>query len=62
MKVSEWLRTYQIAGQPPEIDNPPEIAFWCGFLIGMGSRSSTAVSIPEKLEIAIKCAEFIEAQ
>jgi hypothetical protein len=63
MKVSEWLRQYQISGAVPESPKGEEIiAFWAGWLIGASSRSQSIerLSDPRNLEMAIKVAEFIE--
>lgn len=60
MKVSEFLRQYQISGKIPEPD-VPLVAFWAGWLVGHSSRIDLAT--PEQsLELAIKAAEFIEGQ
>ena len=58
MKVSEWLRTYQLSGVVPEIADDPWIPFWAGWLMGNAVRVKTPAN--EALETAIKAAEFIE--
>jgi len=61
MKVSEYLRHYQLTGQPPELHESREIDFWCGFLLGaVASGSKTTANLIERVELAIKLAEFIE--
>ncbi len=62
MKVSEWLRQYQLTGEVPEVSDSeagPALAFWAGWLIGP-SHSQTAVSMDDRRAMAIKAAEFIE--
>jgi hypothetical protein len=59
MKVSEWLRLYQVSGEVPEVPKGEELlAFWSGWLIG--HQGLTQVSMAERLEMSIKAAEFIE--
>jgi hypothetical protein len=62
MKVSEWLRQYQITGEVPTAPAGEElIAFWAGYLTGVPIRSGQTVTTPtERMEMAIKAAEFIE--
>lgn len=65
MKVSQWLRQYHLSGAVPEIGDSedPLIAFWAGWLIGSARRDGTATrTLDEAKEMAIKAAEFIEAQ
>lgn len=62
MKVSEWLRQYQLTGEVPELADSEyrtSMAFWCGWLIGP-SHSQTAVTMDDRREMAIRAAEFIE--
>ena len=65
MKVSEWLRKYQLTGQIPDTPDgvDPNIAYWCGWLMGNSSRvqRTERLSDPHNLEQAIAAAEFIEA-
>lgn len=63
MKVSEFLRQYQLGGGVPETQktDDPMLPFWAGWMVG-ASGSRTAVNAEERLEMAIKAAEFIEAQ
>jgi len=62
MKVSSWLRQYQLTGEVPEGENA-EFAFWCGWLIAHAGRASqTATTFDEQRSMAIKAAEFIEEQ
>ena len=61
MKVSEWLREYQITGLVP--DHPgenPMLAFWAGWI--MGNQGKVIATSEQRLAAAIQCAEFIEAQ
>lgn len=75
MKVSEWLREYQLTGRVPDHpDEEPTFAFWCGFLIGAARRERQvepagttederiARGAAQNLEMAIRIAEFIERQ
>lgn len=64
MKLSVWLRQYQLTGEVPtlkESEHATEISFWAGWMIGP-HHSLTAVTFDERREMAIKAAEFIEAQ
>jgi hypothetical protein len=61
VKVSQWLREYQISGQVPEANEPALLAFWAGWLIG-AARHGTVRTLDEARELAIKVAEFIEEQ
>ena len=64
MKVSTFLRQYQLTGEVPELgesERGTEMSFWVGWLIGP-SHSQTAVTMDDRREMAIKAAEFIEAQ
>lgn len=62
MRMSEWLRQWQISGEVPESGGEsPELAFWAGWLFGStGPRVATGMD--ERREMAIKCAEFIESR
>lgn len=64
MKVSEWLRRYQISGEPPlgvEGAADPMLAFWCGWLLAaVASGGRISRSDPRNVEMAIKAAIFIE--
>ena len=62
MKVSEWLRQYQISGQIPEgpVDDSM-LPFWCGWLIGANRRIDT-VTNENAIATAIRVAEFIESR
>lgn len=59
MKVSEWLRRYQMGDGVPEGDGDSMLAFWCGWM-NSHSAQGTAVSHNDRLEMAIRAAEFIE--
>lgn len=60
LKVSEWLRRYQISGEVPEAPvDDPMMAFWGGWLIGHGMRG-VSTTYDEARDVAIKLAEFIE--
>lgn len=74
MKVSAWLRQYQISGKVPDNADDPMIPFWAGWLIGTSRRSgqilaplpgvpveAQQVALKDALEMAILAAEFIEA-
>jgi hypothetical protein len=61
MRVSEWLREYQISGAVPDHADPPMLAFWAGWLVGVGTRIDLNTA-EQRIEMAIKAAEFIEAQ
>ena len=61
MKVSEWLRLYQLGNGVPEGDSDPMLPFWCGWMCASGGRE-VATSSDERLEMAIKAAEFIEGK
>lgn len=67
MRVSEYLRQYQLTGKLPEktTDNSDVnsmLPFWSGWLVAVGRNSNTATSFDDAREIAIKAAEFIESQ
>lgn len=57
MKVSDFLRQYQITGKVPDDADDPMIAFWAGWLMG---RVQVRDSIEGALDMAIHAAEFIE--
>jgi hypothetical protein len=59
MKVSEWLRRYQITGAIPEDKDNPMVAFWAGWLAGHSGQIDLATT-EERIKMAIKAAEFIE--
>jgi hypothetical protein len=58
VKVSEWLREFQLTGIPPDVEDDPWIAFWCGWL--SAPHGLLEVRFQERIDIAIKAAEFIE--
>jgi len=59
MKVSEWLRQYQISGEVPQAPKGEEmIAFYAGWLIGAQTRTDETMEV--KIAFAIKASEFIE--
>jgi hypothetical protein len=63
MKVSAWLRQWQLTGEVPDLkesERPNEMAFWAGWLTG--GQTKTAVSMDDRRAMAIKAAEFIEEQ
>lgn len=64
MKVSQWLRQYHLSGAVPEVGDSedPLIAFWAGWLIGRASDQPLTRGLDDAKEMAIKAAEFIEAQ
>jgi hypothetical protein len=60
MKVSEFLRQYQITGKvPDEVDS--ELAFWSGWLLASGGRVLIATK-EQHFQTAIAAAEFIESR
>lgn len=62
MKVSTWLRQYQLTGEVPEGETA-EFSFWCGWLLGQARTSSqVATTLDEQRTMAIKAVEFIEEQ
>jgi hypothetical protein len=65
MRVSEWLREYQLTGVVPECRGDDSmIAFWAGWLTGRSSEGNRIehLSDPRNLDMAIKAAEFIEGR
>lgn len=60
MKVSEFIRQYQITGCVPPGDDSM-VAFWAGWLIGSGRRVELR-TMEESIEMAAKAAEFIESR
>lgn len=61
MKVSEYLRRYQISGRIPDDRGDEMLCFWTGWLIGTARRGETSLNFDDAREMAIKAAEFIEA-
>lgn len=62
MKVSEWLRRYQVSGAAPDGEPTPferEMAFWAGWLMCHG-KQGVVRTYDEARDMAIKAAEFIE--
>jgi hypothetical protein len=60
MKVSEFLRRWQISGEVPD-EGGAEVAFWAGWLLNANSR--LLIQTPDQArDMAIKAAEFIESQ
>ena len=59
MKVSEFIRQYQISGQVPTPDDSM-VAFWGGYLIFAAYRDGRLRTMEQSIEMAIKAAEFIE--
>ena len=62
MKVSDWLKQWQLTGEVPTLkdsEEPTTMAFWCGWMIGP-NHSQTAVTMDDCRAMAIKAAEFIE--
>jgi hypothetical protein len=60
MKVSEFLRKYQITGSvPQEAEADSDLCFWAGWLLGSASRSEIR-SKEQSIQFAINAAEFIE--
>lgn len=63
MKVSEWLRMYQLSGKVPDIDeSDPMLAFWAGWMLGRANRHKELGHIDvSEFDAAILAAEFVEA-
>lgn len=61
MKVSDFLRQYQLTGAVPLAQNA-QLAFWAGWLIGHAKHVGIEKTYDECREMAIKAAEFIESQ
>jgi hypothetical protein len=59
MKVSEFIRQWQLTGAVPDTKEPA-LAFWAGTLIGAGLHTHTVVTLEEARTFAIRAAEFIE--
>ncbi len=64
MKVSEWLRQYQLTGSVPTAPAGKEmLAFWSGWLMGRANPINRIEISPEDtLKTAIQAAEFIEGR
>jgi len=61
MKVSEWLRQYQLTGKVPQNADHPMIPFWAGWLMGRANPiNRIEISTEDTLKTAITAAEFIE--
>lgn len=64
MRVSQWIRQWQITGAVPD-EGDAQMAFWCGWLSG-GGKTVTLVHTPNNFDkerdMAIKAAEFIESR
>lgn len=58
MKVSEFIRQYQISWQVPTPDDSM-VSFWGGWLISAAHRGELR-TMEQSIEMAIKAAEFIE--
>ena len=61
MKVSAFLREYQLTGKVPTADNPM-CAFFAGWLIGNAARGEVVINTEDAISMAIQAAEFIEEQ
>lgn len=76
MRVSEFLRQYQISGEVPSAGGSDdgsgggdtELAFWAGWLIGkrqsmtveLSDYKTISAKLDQARDMAIKAAEFIE--
>jgi hypothetical protein len=62
VKVSEWLRQYQLTGAVPTAPVGEEmLAFWSGWLMGRANPiNRIEISSEDTLNTAITAAEFIE--
>lgn len=57
--MSDWLRCYQLTGQPPATsESDTELALWAGWMIAPHGRIE--VRIGDRIDLAIKVAECIE--
>jgi hypothetical protein len=61
VKVSEFLRKYQISGELPDNGGDAMLNFYAGWLIGNANRG-TIRTFGEARDMAIKAAEFIESR
>ena len=61
MKVSDFLRRYQISGQLPDDEGDEMLTFYAGWLIG-ASYKGTITTMDQARKDAIKIAEFIESR
>ena len=64
MRVSQWIRQWQLTGAVPD-EGDTTLAFWAGWLVSHAQSTTTVVvGLPNKLdearEMAIRAAEFIE--
>jgi len=62
MKLSEFLRQYQLSGELPDDRGDAMLNFWAGWLIGNARNTATVTNFNEAREFAIKAAEFIETR
>jgi hypothetical protein len=63
VKVSEFLRQWQLSGQFPIAEAEPAVAFWAGWLVGASEAVVYEVKdFDERRKMAMRCAEFIEQQ
>jgi hypothetical protein len=59
VKISTFLREYQLTGKVPDGKEAATLAFWAGWMMGHSLQIDLATP-EQKLETAIKAAEFIE--
>lgn len=60
MKVSEFLRQYQLTGQVPTPDDAM-VSYWAGWLIGHSNRhNKVTMTLEQEISRALQAAEFIE--
>lgn len=64
MRMSEYIRHWQMTGQVPDDPNiPQEMPLYAGYLFGSLTVGMTLkASFDDRREMAIKVAKFIEAQ
>lgn len=63
MKVSAFIREYQITGKVPESkrDVDAMVAFWSGWLMGAArSHARSTTTMEQSIALALKISEFIE--
>lgn len=59
MKVSEFLRQYQLGNGVPDTHGDPEVAMWAGWLFAAAGGIHKP-NTGERLEMACQAAEYIE--
>lgn len=62
MKVSEYLRQYQLTGEVPDDGGDSLLNFYAGWLIGAARKSRAVTDFNGAREMAIRVAEEIESR